>query len=285
MLDEFAQAGALVLDQVPLGEDEDQRPALALHQVGDGEILGLEGVGGVHHQHHHLGEGYRADRVLGRELLQGLVDPRLAPQTGGVDQTDAALAPVPVHRDGVPGDAGFRPGEQAILADQAVDQGGLAGVGPSHDGDTDRLVRRQGLVVIVLVVDVGVQRRGGDHGGVEVAHALAVFGGDRHRLAETEVPGFQSPGVAHAALGLVGDHDHRLVRAAQHLGEELVECDHTVPGVDDEEHDLGLGDSQLGLAAHPRLQALVGDVLEAGGVDEHQVEIAQPPRGELADPG
>jgi hypothetical protein len=37
--------------------------------------------------------------------------------------------PVPVDRDGIPGDAGLGPGEQALRADQAVDQGRLPGIG------------------------------------------------------------------------------------------------------------------------------------------------------------
>jgi hypothetical protein len=46
--------------------------------------------------------------------------------------------------------------------------------------------------------------------------------------------------------------------------------------------DVGFLDRQLGLGAHARLQALVGDVLEAGGVDQLQVQVAQAAVGEAA---
>jgi hypothetical protein len=41
-------------------------------------------------------------------------------------------------------------------------------------------------------------------------------------------------------------------------------------------------DRQLGLLAHARFEALVGDVLEAGGVDEDEVEVAEAAVGEAA---
>src|SRR5581483_7906425 len=52
--------------------------------------------------------------------------------------------------------------------------------------------------------------------------------------------------------------------------------------VDDEERHLRLVERPLGLAAHARFQALVGDVLEAGGVDQLEVDVAEPTRGEAA---
>src|SRR5690606_15722752 len=55
----------------------------------------------------------------------------------------------------------------------------------------------------------------------------------------------------------------------------LVHGRHALAGVDDEQRDVALVDGQFGLDAHPRLEALVRDVLEAGGVDQLQVQIAE----------
>src|SRR3546814_2487174 len=41
----------------------------------------------------------------------------------------------PVDGNGIAGDAGFGPGQQALLAQQLVHQGRLADVGPSDDGE------------------------------------------------------------------------------------------------------------------------------------------------------
>jgi hypothetical protein len=88
--------------------------------------------------------------------------------------------------------------------------------------------------------------------------------------------------VAGLALGLVGRDQHRLVPLAQDLGEDPVQRRQALAGVEHQQGDVGLLDRQLGLGAHPRLQALVGDVLEAGGVDQLQVQVAQAAVGEAA---
>ena len=62
--------------EVPLVHAEHQRPALALHQVGDAQVLLLERPLGVHQHDHHLGEADRVERVGDRELLQLLLDAR-----------------------------------------------------------------------------------------------------------------------------------------------------------------------------------------------------------------
>jgi hypothetical protein len=106
-------------------------------------------------------------------------------------------------------------GQQALLADQAVDQGRLAGVGTADDGDLDRLV-----VVQFVVFGLQLFRRDGDQGGVELGHALAVLAADLDRLAQAQDIGLGRAVVAGLALGLVGRDQHRLVPLAQDLGED-----------------------------------------------------------------
>ena len=47
--------------------------------------------------------------------------------------------PDPVDADGIAGDASLRPGQQTVLAEQAVDQRRLARIGRPDDGDAQRL--------------------------------------------------------------------------------------------------------------------------------------------------
>ena len=75
--------------EIPLGDADHQRAALALDQVGDAQILLLEQMLGIHQQHHHLGEADGVDRVGDRELFELLLDPRRPPQARGVVQTEA----------------------------------------------------------------------------------------------------------------------------------------------------------------------------------------------------
>jgi len=133
-----------------------------------------------------------------------------------------------------------------------------------------------GVGFLVLAELGGVSRQQ----GVEIGHALAMLAGDGQGLAEAQRPGLGDAGVAGAPLGLVGGQDHRPLMAAQDAGEDLVAGCHALPGVDQEQHDIGFLDRQLGLGAHARLQAVVVDILEAGGVDQGQVQVAQTAAGE-----
>ncbi len=226
---------------------------------------------GVHDQQHHLGEGDGFQAVLHRQPLELLLDLGLPAHARRVDQAHALAVPFPVDGNGVAGDAGFRAGEQAVLADQAVDQGRLSGVGPADHGDADGLVGAGGLVVVVAL------GRGLEHCGIELRHALTVGGADLQRLAEAQGVGLQRTGLAGLALGLVGQDDHRLAAAPQGLGEDVVELGHPLARVEHEEAEFGLLDGLLGLGLHPRGEALVGDVLESGGVDQLQVQVAEAP--------
>ncbi len=104
--------------------------------------------------------------------------------------------------------AGLGAGEHALLAHQPVEQRRLADVGPSDDGQQERPRRRQlagigvhrGLGVQLLLVflrhrlDVTAERF------VQVAEALAVFGGDRDRLAQPQPVGFRQPLLCRSGL-------------------------------------------------------------------------------------
>ena len=269
LFDELGQLGRLVLDQVPFGQHEHQRPPLALHQVGDLQVLDLQRVGGVHHQDHHLSVGDRTDGIVGRQLLQLGLHLGLAAQTGGVDQPDGPIIPGPVDRDGVAGDPGLRAGQHPVLADQAIDQGRFASVRTADDRDGDRFVGCLGFFIVF-------RQRQGQHGGVEIRHALAMLSRDGDGFAQAQAERLQHTGFRRLTLGLVGRDDHRPALAPQHIGEDQVARRHALPRIDDEQRQIRLIDRQLSLHAHARLQALVGDVLKAGGVDQLQVQIAQP---------
>ena len=62
---------------------------------------------------------------------------------------------VEIDRDRIARDAGLGPGQQPLLAEQAVDQRGFAGIGPSDDRDANGLffpdvASSASLVVVTL---------------------------------------------------------------------------------------------------------------------------------------
>ena len=111
---------------------------------------------------------------------------------------------------------------------------------------------------------------------VEFAKALAVLGRNRDRLAETERIGLDRAGLAVLALALVGDQQHRLVGAADEIGEGAIGRRQSGAGIDHEQQRVRELDRGLGLLLHARGQRALGALVEARSVDDREFEIAEP---------
>ena len=180
-----------------------------------------------------------------------------------------------VDRDGVAGDAGLRTGEQALLAEQPVDQRRLADVRTADHRDANGTVGVR-IDLLILGRRGGVLRQGGADRVVEVGEALAVLGGERDRIAEAERVGLGGAG-ARASLALVGDDDHRLAGAPHDVGEGAVDRRQAAAHVDQEQHRVGAADRHLGLRHHARGQAVGRGLVEARGVDDREAQVAEAP--------
>ena len=234
-------------------------------------------MSGIHDQNNHLGKGDGPDRVAGGQLFQFFMDPRLATQARRIDQTDLLTLKGPVDRDGIAGDPGFGSGQQTLFTDQAVDQGRLASIGTADNGNADWLFA---VLVLIILFD---QLIGNDaEGGIEISHALAMFGRDGDRLAKAQLEGFQRTGLARPALGLIGGKDHGLAGPAQDLSKDAVQRRCTLSGIHDEQGDITFFDRQFGLAPHARFQTFIGQIFKSSRIDQDQFKVADPALGEPA---
>ena len=111
---------------------------------------------------------------------------------------------------------------------------------------------------------------------VELTHALAVLGRDLDGIAEAERESLHRAGIAMLAFALVGDEQHRLVGLAGEIGEGAIVGREAHAGIDHEEQRVGLCDRGLRLLLHAGGQRALGALIEAGGVDDREVEIAEP---------
>ena len=245
---------------VPLVEHE-RRRARGLHrQLGDPQVLGGDAVGRVAHDERDVGPLGRALRAQRRVVLDRVAHLALAPHAGGVDERHPAVAHDERHVDRVARRAGHVGDDHAVLAQEAVDERGLADVRPPDDGEPHD-------VLVGLVVVLGQER----HERVEQIAAAEPLGGrHRDRLAEPE--SVELGGERHVAhrVDLVGGDEHRDARAAQQVGKLLVAGAHAGLRVDDEQRDGRVGDPGAGLIADRAGQWV--DVLEvdAAGVDERE---------------
>ena len=245
-----------------------QRPPLLLDQVGDLQILLLEGLLRVEQQHDDLGKADRLQRVAHRKLFGAPLHPHLAPQSRRVEQQQLPSLPFERGGDRVARDTRLGPGDHSILAEQRVDESRLADIRPPDDGDAQwmrrlgldhfasRNLRRSLARAARLLDDLG-----------DIADADAVLGGDRQRLAEPERVGFVDARLGRAALAFVRREDHLFAGAAHQFGEDLIRGHDAGPRVDQEQHEIGLGDGSFRLLAHARREPLIPG-LQPRGIDE-----------------
>ena len=123
------------------------------------------------------------------------------------------------------------------------------------------------LDIRAVLVLLGRRGQLGEHLVEQVAGAAAVQRGDRERLAEAEAHQLPDHRFATGVVDLVGDDDHGGVASTQQVGHPGIEIGHPGGDVEDQQHDVGLGDRRLGLARHLGVE-LVAAAHPAAGVDE-----------------
>ena len=123
--------------------------------------------------------------------------------------------------------------------------------------------------LLAVAFDQGAQRL------EQIGDALAMLGADRDRIAKAEAEGFEDPEFRSAALGLVGDHDHRRRFDPKPAADLLVERSQALAGIDHEQSGVSLAHRGLGLLAHPARKRVRVLVLEARGVDHPELEADQ----------
>jgi hypothetical protein len=218
--------------------DERRRGPRARSRSASVQVLLLEGDGGVQHDDDDFGEADGAQPVGDGELFQLLLDPGSLAHAGGVEQLEfRPSAPFPFDGDGVAGDAGLGPGQQALLADRsALISVDLPALGrpmmaiaqrlghvrpepPRHQGSAmsspTRARRPEGLSGSSSSGGKTRPRRSAPAPRSRSAMPSPCSAEKRHRLAEAERKGVQHAALgALVRLGLVGDEDDRLAGAA-----------------------------------------------------------------------
>ena len=106
---------------------------------------------------------------------------------------------MPIDGNRIAGDPGLRPSQQPVFAQQAVDEGGFARVGPADNGELQRpgrtifLVHRGGIGgfdFLRFFVKVGLIADDREKSAEQIGDAFAVFGRQRHRIAKAQRIGF-----------------------------------------------------------------------------------------------
>src|SRR6266536_723868 len=263
----------VVVDEVPLVERDDQGAAGLGDHRDDPLVLLADRHDGVEQHDRHLGRLDRGGGAQARVVLGAAGLPHPLAQAGGVDELPHLAADGGEAVDRVDGGAGDRVDDRALLLGQAVEQAGLADVGPADQGHPARAARpgRAG----------GLLRQRGEDGVEQVAGAAPVQRRHRLRLPQTQRPQHRRVRLLAGVVDLVGDEHDGLAAAAQHADRGLVVVERADRGVDHEEHDVCGMHGGLGLRGD-RLGPLAGVGYPAAGVDD--LELAAGPQGVVGHP-
>ena len=128
---------------------------------------------------------------------------------------------------------------------------------------------------------------------LEQCLAIAILlGGDRNRLASTELVEFSAPLVDLGIVGLVHHQDDRRLEVTQPLGDLLVQGHQLVADVHDEEDQAGLVHGRVDLPVDVLAQIVAVDHADAAGVDQLEeprilvvADLRQRPDPVAGDPG
>ena len=178
---------AFGVEQLPLVEDDQHRAAGGVDALGEALVLVGDALGGVDDEQGDVGLVDRGQGPHDREVLGAVVDLAAAAHAGGVDEADRPVVGVHDRVDRVARGAGHVVHHGAVVADEAVEQRGLADVGPADDRDGEDPVGfgvAGALAQRVLRRRLGLGRRAArldellDDPVEQVAGAAAVQGAD-----------------------------------------------------------------------------------------------------------
>ena len=177
--------------------------------------------------------------------------------------------PVVVDHDvhGIARGAGNVAHDGALGPGQGIRERRLAHVRPANDGHVEAVLR---------IALLGLLGEGRDHLVEKVARAVAVRCAHRVRLAHPHRKELPEPVLVGGVVVLVGDDDHRPLRATQRAGHLLVLLGDAGAPVHHEEDHVGLlaGGERL-LADAPGEAVRRAGRLYASGVHEHEL-VARP---------
>ena len=192
--------------KVKLVGDDEAGLFFLLNEAGDLAVLRGHAGGEVDDEEADIGAADGALAAHGGEDLDGILHAGAFAKAGGVDDVMAFLAPDVGDIDGVASGAGDFGDHGALVLEDGVDEGGLAGIGFSNNGDLEA----DGEVV---VIDRGLFL-GFEFGEFfvdtveEVGHPAAVFGGSGDAVTEAEAGEVAGGVVVVRAVGLVHDEDN-----------------------------------------------------------------------------
>ena len=229
-------------------------------------VLLCDALGRIDHHEHDVGAVDGAQRTHDAVALDGLVNLAAAAHAGRVDQHVFLAILDEMRVDGVTRRARDVADDDAVFAENLVDDGRLADIRTADDGDADLVF---GLVLARLL------RERCDDGVEEIAEVHGVRRRNADGVAEAEAVKLIDVHLTLGAVDLVDGQDDGLLRRAQHVADFVISRREARTAIDDKQDDVGLLHRNLRLLAHGFQDMVALVELDAARVD-HRELMAEP---------
>src|SRR6185437_4833454 len=183
----------------------------------------------------------------------------LAPDTGGIDEDKILFKEIVPGMDGIAGGAGDVADDGAFLADEGVQERGLADIGLTDDGEF-----RQALLIGMGLVFLDKCRDGVE----KLAGSAACHRRKKIDLVEAQGIEFRCFEQAFAIVYFIDDEENGFGGAAQHIGHGFIKARDTGSSVDHEDQRISFFQGDEYLFFYLDLEDIVALGYEATGVDE-----------------
>ena len=168
---------AVLLDSVPLVDGDDACLALLMRVARDLRVLLGKADRGIDHDNADTAALDRGQTAQNAVALHAALHLAALAQTGGIGKDELAVLVLDHCVDGIAGGACLVGNDEAVFAQNMVDQAGLADIGAADDSNGDAVI---GVLFLLLKIEVSAD------GVQQVTGAVAVYAGDRDQLAEAE---------------------------------------------------------------------------------------------------
>ena len=260
------------VEPIPLVHRDHQRPPGLEDESGDMGVLFGDFLGAIEQQDRHVALFDRLQGLDDRELLDRFEHLAPAPQARGVDQRIALAAVFELDCDRIARRSGLIESDQALLAEQRVDECRLADVWPADDRDADLLRGVAPCRSRPVRARIQPGPRPSDRRHRRHVPRLSDCG-----LAETELVELRYASSGNPSALFTARTSRRPLARRRSAMRSILRRQ-ALARVEHKNHDVALGDRLLGLRRHLAHDALGRDGFETAGVDDEVRHVPRPGR-------
>ena len=258
--------GFLVLHSIPLVDNNDGCFTGFVNKACDFGILFGNTIVGINQDQTNIGTLNGIDGTHIGEFFDGIVHLALAAHTGGINEAILAGLVFKVRVDGIAGSTGHVGNNDALFAQNTVQQAGLAHIGLADDGDLDDII-----LFILSIVLGDIRQNPVQH----IAGTVTVDCRGFKEIANTQRIELEHIGIYKTdGVTFVDGQTYGFAAFAQHGGNILVRSSDTTANIYHHDDGISQFNADFCLTAHEFQHFAVGVGLNTTGIHQREMTTA-----------